>query len=286
MQFVYYKSFVPSPPTYIPARIIYIDAYNIMLLSAAAQPLRVRVDGGVITVITRRNPECIRRASGPLLVRRRLGGAPLVVAGGWSVRGRGGTHAPPRPNKLRQRRPPGTHRPPFIASPLRVARDRSSSLLVPTSVPLLCASVLRRRRRSDALSLLPSPQRWGIVRARVWHYTTLLSIRITGYCWNRKHFIIIDHPTVGSLGRSEFHHETVVASFLERANRVFTSSDSRKVLWCVDPFYRPPAKLEVSAPYEVLLLLLAVPNVGILYACLTTIAITLHSVFLQYILLV
>jgi len=102
-----------------------------MLSSAAAQPLRGRVDGGVITVITPRNPECIRRASGPLLVRRRLGGTPLVVAGGCSVGGRGGTHAPPRPNKLIQRRPPGTHRPPFVASQFRVARDRSSSLARP-----------------------------------------------------------------------------------------------------------------------------------------------------------
>ncbi|KAL4084802.1 hypothetical protein QTP88_027704 [Uroleucon formosanum] len=55
---------------------------NVTLLSAAAHPLRVWIDGSVITIITPRNPECIRRASGPLLVRRRLGGAPLVVAGG------------------------------------------------------------------------------------------------------------------------------------------------------------------------------------------------------------
>lgn len=167
VQFVYYKSFVPSPPTY---NII----YRWVISSVAAQPLRGRVDGGVITIITPRNPECIRRASGPLLVRRRLGGTPLVVTDGWSVRGRGGTHAPPRPTKLRQRRPPGTHRPPFIAGPFRVARDRSSSLHDPTSaVPLLCESVFRRRRRSDALSLLPTPQRWGIVRARVRHSYSL-----------------------------------------------------------------------------------------------------------------
>lgn len=72
------------------------DGNNTSAAAAVVQPLRD--DGVVIIVITPRNPvRAVRRRGGvALLVRRRLGGAPLAVARGRSAgEGRGARHSSP-----------------------------------------------------------------------------------------------------------------------------------------------------------------------------------------------
>lgn len=169
MQFVYYKSFVPSPPTYIQTH-THTHIYRCVILCyrvpRAAQPLRGRVSGGgFITIITPRNPERIPARQWSFIGAPPPGRFPIGRRGRlnsrrerWHACAAAPVQAPAA--AATRHPPPAIHRQSF-----HVTRDRSSSLRDRST--LHCASLFRRRRRSDALSLLPTPQRWGIVRARV-----------------------------------------------------------------------------------------------------------------------
>lgn len=104
-----------------------------------------------ITIITPRNPVCIRRrASAPLLVLRRLGGASLAVTGGRAVGGRGGARAH-RPN---QDRPTG--HPPFVTRSFRVKSVCASST-TPCNANVAVATASRRRRCTVFVTAAPPP---------------------------------------------------------------------------------------------------------------------------------